>query len=109
MDRPGDGYPLTAMADDWRVELDVEDRDVVHRAIDRLRERGVARDAREQLPGDAVISVSADRIFAYVATREQAQASAAALTRLAAEHHLTARTTIARWDAAAEAWVPASP
>lgn len=95
------------MADDWRVELDVEDRDVVHRAIDRLRERGVARDARHELPDDAVISVSADRIFAYVPTRDLAQTSAAALTRLAEEHHLTARTTIARWDAAEERWVPA--
>jgi hypothetical protein len=92
------------MADDWRVELDVEDHDALHRAIDRLRERGVARDARHRLGDDVVISVDAERIFAYTQTRETAEEAARVLVELARDHHLTAHHSIARWDPGAERW-----
>jgi acyl transferase domain-containing protein len=92
------------MADDWRVELDVEDHDLLHRALDRLRERGVARDARHRLGEGVVISVDADRIFAYAQTREQAREAASVLADLAEAHHLAAHATIARWHPEEERW-----
>jgi hypothetical protein len=92
------------MADEWRVELDVDDHDAFHRALDRLRERGVAREARHRLGEDVSISVDAERIYAYVPTPEQAQEAAAVLTELARTHHLSVHATIARWDAQAERW-----
>jgi hypothetical protein len=92
------------MADDWRVELDVEDRDALHRAIDRLRERGVARAARHNLGEEVRISVDADRIFAYTETLEQAQRAAGALTELAQAHHLAAHATIAHWQSEEAHW-----
>ena len=95
------------MADEWRVELDVEDHDAFHRALDRLRERGVAREARHRLGDDVSISVDAERIFAYVPTPEQAHEAATVLTELAQSHHLSVHATIARWDAQAEQWEPA--
>jgi hypothetical protein len=95
------------MADDWRVELDVEDHDAFHRALDRLRERGVAREARHRLGDDVTISVDADRIYAYAQTADQAQEAAGVLTELAQSHHLTVHATIAHWDAQAERWEPA--
>src|SRR5215211_902050 len=94
------------MADEWRVELDVEDHDAFHRAVDRLRERGVAREARHRLGDDVTISVDAERIFAYVQSREQAHEAAAVLTELARSHHLSVQATIARWDAQTERWEP---
>jgi len=95
------------MSDDWRVELDVDDHDVFHRALDRMRERGVARDARATLGDDVVISVSGERIYAYVPSATRAQEAADALARLAEEHHLDVRTTIARWEPGGERWVEA--
>jgi hypothetical protein len=92
------------MADDWRVELDVEDHDLLHRALDRLRERGVARDARHRLGEGVVISVDADRIFAYAQTREQAQEAARVLAELAEAHHLAAQAAIAHWHPEEERW-----
>jgi hypothetical protein len=83
------------MADDWRVELDVEDHDALHRALDRLRERGVAREVRHRLGEDVVISVDAERIFADAQTRDGAQEAAHVLLELAQDHHLTAHATIA--------------
>jgi hypothetical protein len=96
------------MADEWRVELDVEDHDAFHRALDRFRERGVAREARHRLGEDVNITVDGERIFAYAPTREQAQEAGAVLAELAQSHHLTARATIARWDPKDERWEPAN-
>ena len=97
------------MSDDWRVELDVEDRDVLHRVLDRMRERGVTREARHRL-GDAVaISMNADRIFAYAPTREQAEEAGKVLAELADAHHLAAHAAIARWNHDQERWEPADP
>jgi hypothetical protein len=45
-------WDAVSMADGWRVELDVEDHDAFHRALDRLRERGGAREARHSLPAE---------------------------------------------------------
>jgi hypothetical protein len=95
------------MADDWRVELDVEDHDALHHLLDRLRERGVAREARHRLGDDVTISVDPDRIFAYTETRERAQEAARVLTELAESHHLDVRATIAQWRAEEERWEPA--
>jgi hypothetical protein len=92
------------MADDWRVELDVEDHDAFHRALDRLRERGVAREARHKLGDDVTISVDGERIFAYAQSREQAEHAATVLAQLAQAHHLTVQSSIARW--ADERWEP---
>jgi hypothetical protein len=94
------------MGDDWRVELDVEDHDLLHRVLDRMRERGVTRDARHRL-GDAVaISTNADKIFAYAQTREEAQHAGTVLAELADAHHLAAEATLAHWNHDAERWEP---
>jgi hypothetical protein len=92
------------MADDWRVELDVEDHDAFHRALDRLRERGVAREARHKLGDDVTISVDGERIYAYAQSREQAEHAETVLSELAQAHHLTAHSAIAHW--ADDRWEP---
>jgi hypothetical protein len=94
------------MVDEWRAELDVDATDAFHRALDRLRERVVARDARHDLGGDVRISVDPDRIFAYTDTRERAEDAARVLSELAASHHLAAHVTIARWLHDEERWEP---
>jgi hypothetical protein len=94
------------MADDWRVELDVEDHNLLHRTLDRLRERGVAWQARHRLGSGVVISVDADRIFAYAQTHEQAQEAASVLAELAQARHLAAHSTITRWHPEEERWEP---
>jgi hypothetical protein len=95
------------MAADWRVELDVEDHAALHRALDRLRERTVARQARHRLDEGVAISVDAERIYAYAPTLEEAQEAARIIGELAQDHHLTVHAMIARWDPEHERWEPA--
>src|SRR3954469_3398918 len=92
------------MADGWRVELEVEDHDVLHRLVDRMRERGVARDARRRLGEGVVGSVDAERIFAYAQTPDQAHEAAHVLAELAEAHHLAAHAAITRWHPEEERW-----
>jgi hypothetical protein len=95
------------MAAEWRVELDVKDHAALHRALDRVRERGVAREARHRLGAGVDISVDAERIFAYAQTLEHAEEAARILGELARDHHLIASATITQWDPEHERWEPA--
>jgi hypothetical protein len=94
------------MADDWRVELDVEDHDAFHRAMDA--DGNVIAEAVSRVPSDPAFAqpVDGDRIFAYTETREEAQRAASVLTELAQDHHLAAHATIARWHPEEERWEP---
>jgi len=92
------------MAEDWRVELDIEGHGGPRRLLDAARERTVAREARQQLGERGVISLDRDRLFAYTATREQAEEAARALGELAAAHGLTAGATVTRWHPVEERW-----
>jgi hypothetical protein len=95
------------MAEDWRVQLDIEDHGVLQRTVDRLRERGVARDAHERLGAGIAISTDPGRMFAYAQSREQAEEAAKVLAELAEAHHLAAQAVIERWHPVEERWEPA--
>jgi hypothetical protein len=92
------------MPEDWRVELEIEGHGGPRRLVDAARERAVAREAREHLGEQVVVSLDRDRVFAYTATREQAEAAARELSDLATSHGLTASANLMRWHAVEERW-----
>src|SRR4051812_49913669 len=92
------------MADDWRVELFVEGHGGPRHVADAARERAVAREARRQLGEGIRVSLDRDRLFAYAASREEADAAMAALSALALEHGLRATAELARWHPIEERW-----
>jgi hypothetical protein len=92
------------MADDWRVELFVEGHGGPRHLADAARERAVAREARRQLGEGTRVSLDRDRLFAYAASREEADAAMAALSALAPRHGLTATAELARWHPIEERW-----
>jgi hypothetical protein len=64
----------------------------------------LAREGRHRRGEGVVISVDAERIFAYAQALEQAQEAAGTLGELAQDHHLTAHATITQWDPEHEQW-----
>jgi hypothetical protein len=94
------------MSDDWRVELDVVGHGGVRHLRERARERAVARDARQRLGGDVVVTVDDDRLYAYADSEARAQEAEARLRELAAEHGLEASATITRWHPEEQRWEP---
>ena len=94
------------MSDDWRVELDVAGHGGVRHVLERVRERAVAREARQGLGDDIVVTVDDDRLYAYADSEARAQEAEARLRELAAEHGLEASATIARWHPGEQRWEP---
>jgi hypothetical protein len=94
------------MSDDWRVELDIEEHGGLHRLAERRHERSVAREARDRLGDDVVITVDDDRMYAYAQTEARAREAEQRLQELAAEHGLQARATVARWHPEEQRWEP---
>jgi hypothetical protein len=92
------------MAEDWRVELDLEDSDGIRRLRDRLRERGVAKDAKERLGEGVAISVDGDKIFAYAQTPDQAEEAARVLSELTEANNLDGEAKITRWHPDERRW-----
>jgi hypothetical protein len=94
------------MSDDWRVELDVAGHGGVRHLLEHTRERAVARDARQRLGDDVVVTVDDDRLYAYMDTESRARDAEVRMRELATEHGLEARSTIARWHPEEQRWEP---
>jgi|SRR3954451_4900066 hypothetical protein len=92
------------MPEDWRVELDIEGHGGPRRLLDAAREHTVAREARHRLGERVVVTLDRDVMFAYTATREQAEAAARELAELASAHGLQADATLTRWHPVEERW-----
>jgi hypothetical protein len=92
------------MADDWRVELDVEGHGGLQHLRDGMRERSVGREARDRLGEGTHVSVDDDRLFAYTETEAQAREAERVLAELAAARDLRVTSSVARWHPEEERW-----
>ena len=92
------------MSEDWRVELDIEGHGGPRRLLDAAREHTVAREARQRLGERVMVTLDRDVMFAYTATREQAEEAARELGELASAHGLTAHAEVMRWHPVEERW-----
>lgn len=92
------------MSDDWRVELDVVGHGGVRHVLERVRERAVARDARQRLGADVVVTLDDDRLYAYADSEGRAREAEARLRELASEHGLEATSKLARWHPEEQHW-----
>lgn len=92
------------MNDEWRLQIEVEDESHLQSLVERLD----AQEAEDQL-SDAfddrvVVSRDGARIFAYAATREQAEAARRVVEGFAAQRDWAVAYELRRWHPAAERW-----
>jgi len=97
------------MADEWRVEVDVEGHGGLKGLLDSAHEHQVAREARHRFGDRVIITVDDDddKLFAYTGTEEQAREAARVLEELARAQDFGVRTEIRRWHPEEESWKPA--
>jgi hypothetical protein len=95
-----------AMSDeDWRVEFELADESLAQGLYTAGGERELAAHAREMHTERAALSLDGPVIFAYAKTREDAEAAQEALTDLAHEEGLEAKSVrVSRWHDVAERW-----
>ena len=92
------------MAEEWRVEVDLEDQQHGLTLCERLRSLDLDDEARERLGDRVVVTRDGPRMFLYAATEEQAREAERVARDLVAAEGLSAETALTRWHPDEEAW-----
>src|SRR4051794_33278547 len=98
------------MADEWRVEVHLEDEGHGLTLGDRLRSLDLDDEARKRLGERVVVTRDGARMFLYTGSRETAGEAERVARELAAADKLEAKTHVTRWHPDEEEWVdPSAP
>ena len=96
------------MAEDFRVEVDLNDEAHGYPLRERLRALNLDDEARERLGGNVVVTRDGSRVFAYTSTGTQGREAERVVRELVADEGLTAEIRVTRWHSVAEEWRDAS-
>ena len=96
------------MAEDFRVEVDLDDEAHGHPLRERLRALNLDDEARDRLGDDVVLTRDGPRVFAYTSTEPHAREAERVIRELVVEEGLTADIGVTRWHPVAEEWRDAS-
>ena len=92
------------MADEWRVEVDLEDQEHGLTLGERLRSLDLDDEARERLGERVIVTRDGPRMFLYAATEAQAREAERVARDLVAAEGLSAKTALTRWHPDEETW-----
>ena len=96
------------MAEEYRVEVDLEDPEHGYTTEERMRALDLDDDARERLGSKVMVTRDESRIFLYATSEAQAREAEHVVRELVAADELTAEIKVTRWHPVAEAWEDAS-
>ncbi len=92
------------MSDDWRLEVVLPGERDARDLAERLAQYNQRHDLGDAFQDRVVVSHDGERVFAYAATREQADAAARVINSVAAERQWQITTELRRWHPVAEQW-----
>ena len=96
------------MAEDFRVEVELDDEAHGYPLRERLRALNLDDEARDRLGKSVVVTRDGSRLFAYTATDDQAAEAERVIAQLLSDEDLTAEVRVTRWHPVAEEWRDAS-
>jgi hypothetical protein len=96
------------VAEDFRVEVELDDEARGYSLRERLRAFDLDDDARRRLGTGVVITRDGSRMFAYTTTEAQAREAERVISGLLADEGLSADLAVTRWHPVAEDWRDAS-
>ena len=103
------------MADEFRVEVELDDDEHGYPFRERLRALDLEDEARERLGRDIMVTRDGSRVFLYAGTEAQAREAERVMRALTEADGLTADIAVTRWHPVEEAWkdaaipLPATP
>lgn len=103
------------MAEEYRVEVELEDPEHGYTTEERLRALDLDDDARERLGSKVMVTRDDSTIFLYATTEPGAREAERVMRELVASDELSAEIRVTRWHPVAEEWrdssvpLPASP
>jgi hypothetical protein len=96
------------VAEDFRVEVELDDEAHGYSLRERLRALNLDDEAREQLGRNVVVTRDGSRMFAYAPSEDRAREAERVISGLLTEEGLSADVAITRWHPVAEEWRDAS-
>jgi hypothetical protein len=96
------------MADEWRVEVNLDDPEHGFGLGERLRARHLDDETRERLGNRVVVTRDGPRLFLYTTTQDEAHAAEKVIRELIEQDDLSAEVHTTRWHPDEEAWEDAS-
>ncbi|HLM27895.1 MAG TPA: hypothetical protein VK304_13110 [Thermoleophilaceae bacterium] len=96
------------MADEWRVEINLDDPEHGYGLGERLRSRHLDDETRERLGNRVVVTRDGPRLFLYAATQSEAREAERVVRELIEHDDLSAEVATTRWHPDEEAWEDAS-
>ena len=94
--------------EDWRVEINLDDKHEGYDIGERLRSRDLDEDARARLGKRVYISRDGPKLFLYAGTEGQAREAEAVARELVAADNLSAEFALTRWHPVEQEWKDAS-
>lgn len=95
-------------ADEWRVEVDLDDEAHGISLGERMRSLELEDEARKKLGENVIVTRDGPRFFLYAETEAGARAAERVVRDLIHEHELTADVAVTRWHPVEEAWEDAT-
>jgi nucleotide-binding universal stress UspA family protein len=92
------------MNDEWRLQIDVQDEGHMARLTARLDAVGLERQLSGAFHDRLIVSRDGERVFAYAATREQAEKAGDFIAELGEEHGWPVSVELSHWHPVAERW-----
>jgi hypothetical protein len=94
--------------DEWRVEIDLDDKEHGYGLGERLRARDLDDEARKRLGGRVMVTRDGPRVFLYAGSEGETREAERVARELVTEEDLTAEVRATRWHPVEEAWKDAS-
>jgi hypothetical protein len=95
---------VSAMSDDWRLRIELEEEGLARRLGERLEAGEIEHDLEHAFHERVVVSINGPELFCYTGSREQAERAAELIRRDAAEHKWEIEVQLAHWHPVAEEW-----
>jgi hypothetical protein len=92
------------MNDEWRLQVDVQDESHMESLVERLDAQEAEDELSDAFEDRVIVSRDGARVFAYAATREQAEAARRVVAALAAQRDWSIETELKHWHPVAERW-----
>jgi len=96
------------MAEEYRVEVELEDPEHGYSTGERIRALDLDDDARERLGSKVMVTRDESRLFLYATSEAQAREAERVVRDLVAADELTAEIRVTRWHPLAEVWKDSS-
>ncbi|WP_328326005.1 hypothetical protein OHA70_36980 [Kribbella sp. NBC_00382] len=98
------------MADEYRVEVELDDAEHGLSFLERLRAVDLDHAAEKRLGGQVTVTRDGSRLLIYANTEADAREAEKTVRELVADDRLSADFTLTRWSHAKQEWVdPSTP